>query len=164
MATHLVRGLLGSLLVLVPRDTDVEAVGGKADRRRTSYPRVRARDDRYRHSTSIPSSPRTNPPRESIDGRWNLDNGGIVVQAANEARRKELVMDVNGAKALKKRLGKNGAGKAPPAAEPADVPADAPPVYHWTGKTPPETARAEAEDDSAPRHASLFSRLSFSFR
>ena len=49
-------------------------------------------------------------------------------------------MDVNGAKALKKRLGKNGAGKAPPAAEPAAVPADAPPVYHWTGKTPPETA------------------------
>ena len=101
---------------------------------------------------------------ESIDGRWNLDNGGIVVQAANEARRKELVMDVNGAKALKKRLGMNGAGKAPPAAEPADVPADAPPVYHWTGKTPPETAPAEAEDDSAPRRAALFSRLSLGFR
>ena len=73
-------------------------------------------------------------------------------------------MDVNGAKALKKRLSRNGAGKAPPAAEPADVPADAPPVFHWTGKMPPETARAEAEDDSAPRRAALFSRLSLGFR
>jgi len=73
-------------------------------------------------------------------------------------------MDVNGAKALKKRLGRNGADKAPPAAEPTDVPADAPPVYHWTGKTPAETAPAEAEDDSAPRRAALFSRLSLGFR
>jgi hypothetical protein len=73
-------------------------------------------------------------------------------------------MDVNGAKALKKRLGKNGAGKTPPAAEPADVPADAPPVYHWTGKTPAETAPPEAEDDSALRRASLFSRLNLGFR
>ena len=72
-------------------------------------------------------------------------------------------MDVNGAKALKKRLGLNGADTAPPAAEPADIPADAPPVYHWTGKAPPETG-LEAEDDSAPRRASLFSRLSLSFR
>jgi hypothetical protein len=73
-------------------------------------------------------------------------------------------MDVNGAKALKKRLGKNRAGEAPPAAEPAAVPADAPPVYHWTGKTPRETAPAEAEDDSPPRRAALFSRLRLSFR
>jgi hypothetical protein len=76
----------------------------------------------------------------------------------------ELVMDINGAKALKKRLGLNGAHTAPPAAEPADIPADAPPVYHWTGKMPSETAPPEAEDDSAPRSASLFSRLSLSFR
>jgi hypothetical protein len=103
-------------------------------------------------------------PNESIDDRWKLDNGGILVQAENEARRKELVMDVNGAKALKKRLSKNGAGKASPAAEPADVPADAPPVYHWTGKTPSEPAPAEAEDNSASRRAALFSRLSLSFR
>jgi hypothetical protein len=73
-------------------------------------------------------------------------------------------MDINGAKALKKRLGKNGAGEVPPAADPADVPADAPPVYHWTGKTPPETAAAEAKENSAPRRAALFSRLSLSFR
>ena len=76
----------------------------------------------------------------------------------------ELAMDINGAKALKKRLGLNGSDEPPPAAEPVDVPADAPPVYHWTGKTPPETAAPEADDDSAPRSASLFSRLSLSFR
>ena len=73
-------------------------------------------------------------------------------------------MDVNGAKALKKRLSKNGAGNASPAAEPADIPADAPPVYHWTGKTPSESAPAEAEDNSPSRRAALFSRLSLSFR
>jgi hypothetical protein len=76
----------------------------------------------------------------------------------------EIVMDINGAKALKKRLAMNGADEAPPAAEPAEVPADAPPVYHWTGKTPPETAASEAEDDSAPRSASLFSRLALNLR
>ena len=73
-------------------------------------------------------------------------------------------MDINGAKALKKRLGPNGADEAPPAFEPADLPADAPPVYRWTGKTPPETAPAEVEDDSTARRTSLFSRLSLSFR
>ena len=72
-------------------------------------------------------------------------------------------MDIKGAKALKKRLGLNGADTAPPAAEPADIPADAPPVYHWTGKTPPNAA-PEADDDSTPRSASLFSRLVLSFR
>jgi len=72
-------------------------------------------------------------------------------------------MDIKGAKALKKRLGLNGADTAPPAAEPADIPADAPPVYHWTGKTPLNAA-PEADDDSTPRSASLFSRLVLSFR
>ena len=76
----------------------------------------------------------------------------------------ELAMDINGAKALKERLGEKGADDAPPATEPADIPADAPPVYHWTGKTPAEGALPTAEDDSAPRSASLFSRLSLSFR
>ena len=75
----------------------------------------------------------------------------------------ELVMDINGAKALKKRLGLDGADEAPPAAEPADVPSDAPPVYHWTGKTPSEQIPG-TDEDSAPRRASLFSRLSLSFR
>ncbi|MGZ4390523.1 MAG: hypothetical protein ACXVRK_00155 [Gaiellaceae bacterium] len=73
-------------------------------------------------------------------------------------------MDINGAKALKRRLGLNGADEAPPAVEAPDVPADAPPVYHWTGKTPPKAAPAEAEDDGPPLRASLFSRLSLSFR
>lgn len=73
-------------------------------------------------------------------------------------------MDVNGAKALKKRLGLNEADDAPPAVEPSDVPADAPPVYHWTGKTPLDRAAREAEDDSASRSASLFRRLSLSLR
>ena len=77
---------------------------------------------------------------------------------------KELAMDINGAKALKKRLGENGADEAPPATEPADVPADAPPIYRWTGKTPAETAPPEAEDDRAPLRASLLCRLSLSFR
>ena len=73
-------------------------------------------------------------------------------------------MDINGAKALKKRLGLDEADEGSPAARPADVPEDAPPVYHWTGKTPPEADRAEAEDDFEPRSASLFSRVSLSFR
>jgi hypothetical protein len=73
-------------------------------------------------------------------------------------------MDINGAKALKKRLGQNGADDASSAAEPVDVPADAAPVYHWTGKLPPETYPLEAEEDDVPRSASLFSRLSLSFR
>ena len=73
-------------------------------------------------------------------------------------------MDINGAKALKKRLGENGAGDSPPAPEPVDVPAEAPPVYHWTGKTPPETAPSEVEEDDPPRRTALFSRLSLGFR
>ena len=72
-------------------------------------------------------------------------------------------MDIAGAKALKDRLGAKGAEGSPSAAD-VDVPEDAPPVYHWTGKKPPETAPAETEDGSAPRRAALFSRLSLSFR
>jgi hypothetical protein len=73
-------------------------------------------------------------------------------------------MDINGAKALKKRLGPNGADDASPAAEPEDVPADAAPVYHWTGKRPPERDPLKVEDEIEPRSASLFSRVSLSFR
>lgn len=70
-------------------------------------------------------------------------------------------MDIKGAKALKHRLGSKEADAALPV-EPAEIPADAPPVFHWTGKTPPETSRVETDD--LPRSASLFSRLSLSTR
>jgi len=74
-------------------------------------------------------------------------------------------MDINGAKALKRRLGSNGADESLPVVEPADIPADAPPVFHWTGKTPPATASSEPDDSSAPpRRTSLFTRLSPNFR
>lgn len=73
-------------------------------------------------------------------------------------------MDVNGAKALKERLGQNGADEAPPAAEPGEVPADAPPVYHWTGKMPPQKAMPVREEGDTDRSASLFSRVVVSFR
>ena len=72
-------------------------------------------------------------------------------------------MDIEGAKALKRRLGSNGADEALPAVEPAHVPADAPPVYHWTGKVPAPSVPSEAEVDE-PQGTSLFSRLSLSFR
>jgi hypothetical protein len=71
-------------------------------------------------------------------------------------------MDIAGAKALKKRLGANGTGESPPAS--VEIPTDAPPVYHWTGKAPSEAAPPpEAEDNNAPRRASRFSRLSPTF-
>ena len=73
-------------------------------------------------------------------------------------------MDINGAKALKKRLGLNEADEALSAVEPADVPTEAPPVYHWTGKTPPATEPSEVDEEDEPRRAALFSRLSLGFR
>jgi hypothetical protein len=66
-------------------------------------------------------------------------------------------MDIAGAKALKKRLGPNGTDEPQPVS--AEIPADAPPVFHWTG-TPP-AARAETDDRTAPpRRVSPFSGLS----
>lgn len=75
-------------------------------------------------------------------------------------------MDINGAKALKDRLAQHGAAKPRPAAEPLDVPADAPPVYHWTGvsKAPPQSSPAGTAETIPLRRASLFSRLGLSFR
>lgn len=74
-------------------------------------------------------------------------------------------MDINGAKALKRRLGLDGADEAAvPVAAPVDVPDDAPPVYHWTGKAPPEMTPPDAEEEAAPRRASLFSWLAPNFR
>ena len=73
-------------------------------------------------------------------------------------------MDIAGAKALKQRLGPNGTDEAPRVR--ADVPADAPPVYHWTGvsKLPSESSSADAESASASDAVSLFSRLGLSAR
>jgi len=73
-------------------------------------------------------------------------------------------MDINGAKALKRRLGHSGADEAPPAS--ADVPEDAPPVYRWVGvrQAAPEALSAAAEDEPAPRKVSLFRRLGLNLR
>lgn len=73
-------------------------------------------------------------------------------------------MDIAGAKALKERLGQNGREQMRP--DRADVPADAPPVYHWVGVTkfPSEAIPADSDDATAADGASLFSRLGFIFR
>jgi hypothetical protein len=76
-------------------------------------------------------------------------------------------MDIAGAKALRERLGLDGADEAPPAAEPADVPADAPPVYHWTGVSKPPAESSAIDEDEGPAAAAgaaLFRRLGLSFR
>jgi hypothetical protein len=71
-------------------------------------------------------------------------------------------MDVAGAKALKHRLGGNGAKDDRPVS--ADVPEDAPPVYRWTGvsKAAPETPAGEVDDEAST--VSFFRRLGLSFR
>ena len=71
-------------------------------------------------------------------------------------------MDIAGAKALKHRLGGKGAEDARPVS--ADVPEDAPPVFHWTGvsKAAPETPAGDVDED-APT-VSFFRRLGLSFR
>jgi hypothetical protein len=57
-------------------------------------------------------------------------------------------MDIDGAKALKERLERRGA--AEPRAASVDVPADAPPVYHWLGVgSTPDRAVAAAPDKAA---------------
>lgn len=75
-------------------------------------------------------------------------------------------MDINGAKALKKRLGAKGVDRAPAASPSADVPEDAPPVYHWlgVGQSEPEASSAQDDDQPAAQSASLFRRLGLSFR
>lgn len=75
-------------------------------------------------------------------------------------------MDIAGAKALKDRLGPDGAQEAPAEVARVELPADAPPVYHWTGvsKLPSAAPRADLDDAAASDNASLFSRLGFSFR
>ncbi len=58
-------------------------------------------------------------------------------------------MDVNGAKALKRRLEENG-GTVPPRVS-APVPADAPPVYHWFGVGKPSSELSAGTVEEAPR-------------
>jgi hypothetical protein len=76
-------------------------------------------------------------------------------------------MDIAGAKALKRRLGPNAADDSPPDADiAAEVPADAPPVYHWTGVSKSAAAASPPPDDDEPEAnvISLFGRLGLSFR
>jgi hypothetical protein len=75
-------------------------------------------------------------------------------------------MDINGAKALKKRLEESGTDEASPSPSDVDVPEDAPPVYHWfgVGQDASETDQPESHDEPAAPNASLFRRLGLSFR
>jgi hypothetical protein len=74
-------------------------------------------------------------------------------------------MDINGAKALKKRLSLNRTGEAAPARAHADVAEDAPPVYHWLGVPPAADPEPPvADDDPETSRTTLFRRLGFSFR
>jgi hypothetical protein len=76
-------------------------------------------------------------------------------------------MDINGAKALTKRLERNGRVEAQPVrAAPADVSEDAPPVYQWLGvsQAPPETLPVVAADEADAPGTSFFRRLGLSFR
>lgn len=75
-------------------------------------------------------------------------------------------MDVNGAKALKKRLGLNGDVERQPARADVELPEDAPPVYQWLGVSRPssEVPLDDGEDDEPAAAASLFRRLGFSLR
>ena len=74
-------------------------------------------------------------------------------------------MDINGAKALKERLGLNGAEEAPPAPVDVDVPEDAPPVYRWLGveKAAPALPAGDKDAPATPG-VTLFRRLGLSFR
>jgi hypothetical protein len=75
-------------------------------------------------------------------------------------------LDINGAKALKKRLSLNGTGEAAPVPTEVDIPADAPPVYHWlgVGQAASEATPAGADDEPDASGPSLFRRLGLSFR
>jgi hypothetical protein len=73
-------------------------------------------------------------------------------------------MDINGAKALKQRLGTNGTDEAPPFRADVDVAEDAPPIYHWTGVSQRPTPPAPEVDDDPVTRASLFRRVGLSLR
>jgi hypothetical protein len=73
-------------------------------------------------------------------------------------------LDINGAKALKKRLSLSGRSEASPAPGDVDISEDAPPVYHWLGVPKVTPDSRDDEDDGAAPRTSLFRRLGFSFR
>ena len=73
-------------------------------------------------------------------------------------------MDINGAKALRERLARNGADEAPPASTSAEVSEHAPPVYHWLGVSRKEPEAPADDDEPSARNTSLFRRLGLSFR
>jgi hypothetical protein len=73
-------------------------------------------------------------------------------------------MDINGAKALKQRLGTNGTDEAPPFRADLDVAEGVPPVYHWTGVSQRPTSQAPEVDDDPVTRASLFRRVGLSLR
>jgi hypothetical protein len=61
-------------------------------------------------------------------------------------------VDINGAKALKARLGPNAVDVAPPAS--VDVAEEAPPVYRWVGVTwPGHKTQLGVVDDDEPATA-----------
>ena len=70
-------------------------------------------------------------------------------------------MDINGAKALKERLGAKAADENSPGRR--AVHEDAPPVYKWTGVSHPGS-EADLDDEPADRAVSKFLRLGLSFR
>jgi hypothetical protein len=74
------------------------------------------------------------------------------------------LVDIEGAKALKRRLGPSEVDEASLPADVADIPADAPPVYHWTGKTPSEARSTEVDEHTTPDGVALFRRLGLSPR
>jgi hypothetical protein len=73
-------------------------------------------------------------------------------------------VDIAGAKALKERLGSKAVDTASTAS--ADIPEDAPPLYHWTGIPSPPSRASSEEPDPAPGNAtrSLFRRLLLGLR
>src|SRR3954451_11778230 len=94
------------------------------------------------------------------DRSWTLERS---LKGTTRGRGRSLWMDINGAKALKKRLSLNGTGEAAPAPADVDIAEDAPPVFHWLGVPQATPREAPAEDDPATSGATLFRRLGLSF-
>jgi hypothetical protein len=79
-------------------------------------------------------------------------------------RKRREWMDIAGAKALKTRLGRDVTdGALPPS---ANVPEDAPPVFHWCGvsNAQSEASSAGTEDESAGRERIVVSSPGLSLR